>query len=108
MPEITRAVILDLLPLYLEGEVSADTRALVEAYLASDPELAHSLTQIASQNLQNAVEYPTEEDQMTAYKETKRIQLFRTLAITAGISLLLTILCSLIVWAPVAYMFLTR
>ena len=38
--KITRAVIDDLLPLYLEGEASADTRALVEAYLQEDEELA--------------------------------------------------------------------
>ena len=38
--KVTRDVVLDLLPLYLAGEASADTRALVEAYLATDPELA--------------------------------------------------------------------
>lgn len=37
---VTRDVVLDLLPLYLAQEVSADSRALVEAYLATDPELA--------------------------------------------------------------------
>jgi anti-sigma factor RsiW len=38
--KVTRAVIDDLLPLYLEGEASADSRALVEAYLQEDQELA--------------------------------------------------------------------
>jgi len=37
--KVTRAVIDDLLPLYLEGEASADTRALVDAYLQQDEEL---------------------------------------------------------------------
>ena len=36
---VTRNVILDLLPLYEAGEVSADTRALVEAYLREHPEM---------------------------------------------------------------------
>lgn len=36
---VTKAVIKDLLPLYQEGEVSEDTRLLVEEYLASDAEL---------------------------------------------------------------------
>jgi hypothetical protein len=36
---VTREVIKDLLPLYQEGEVSADTRRLVEEYLAGDAEL---------------------------------------------------------------------
>lgn len=39
-PAITRDVIQDLLPLYAAGEVSADTKRLVEAHLAQDPDLA--------------------------------------------------------------------
>ena len=35
---VTRDVILDLLPSYFAGEVSDDTRSLVEAFMASDPE----------------------------------------------------------------------
>ena len=38
--KVTRDVILDLLPLYLAGEASADTRILVEKYLETDPKLA--------------------------------------------------------------------
>jgi hypothetical protein len=38
--QITRDVILDLAPLYLTGDASSDTRALVDDYLAADPELA--------------------------------------------------------------------
>lgn len=37
---VTRNVILDLTPLYLTGEASADTQALVLEYLTKDPELA--------------------------------------------------------------------
>lgn len=37
---VTREVVTDLLPLYLSGEASADTRGLVEAFLRSDPEFA--------------------------------------------------------------------
>jgi anti-sigma factor RsiW len=36
---ITRDVVTDLLPLYVAGEASADTRALVEEYLLEDPGL---------------------------------------------------------------------
>src|ERR1044071_9867624 len=35
---ITRDVIFDLLPAYFAGDVSADTRALVEEFFATDPE----------------------------------------------------------------------
>lgn len=37
---VTRDVILDLWPLYQGGELSADSRALVDRFLASDPEFA--------------------------------------------------------------------
>jgi hypothetical protein len=36
---VTRDVVLDLLPAYLAGEASADTRALVDEYLRRDPDL---------------------------------------------------------------------
>ena len=38
--KVTRDVILDLWPVYEAGEASADTRALVEQFLAEDPEFA--------------------------------------------------------------------
>jgi anti-sigma factor RsiW len=37
---ITRNVVNDLLPVYLSGEASADTKTLVEEFLRQDPELA--------------------------------------------------------------------
>jgi hypothetical protein len=40
MKEATREVVKDLLPLYAAGEASEDTRALVEEWLARDPDLA--------------------------------------------------------------------
>ncbi|MFI5167002.1 MAG: anti-sigma factor family protein [Thermoanaerobaculales bacterium] len=40
---VSRDVILDLLPVYLSGEASADTSALVEAFLKENPELASRL-----------------------------------------------------------------
>lgn len=43
MTQVTRDVIGDLLPLYVSGEVSADTKALVEHYLITDPDLARAV-----------------------------------------------------------------
>jgi anti-sigma factor RsiW len=37
---VTRDVIRDLLPIYQDGEASAETRRLVDEFLASDPDLA--------------------------------------------------------------------
>jgi len=78
--EITRNVILDLLPLYLAGEVSADTRALVEQYLESDPELANIAKESAAIELPKDIPVPLlKEDQMEAYKEAKRLLFQRTI-----------------------------
>ena len=40
---VTREVILDLLPVYLAGEASPATRALIEEYMEQDPELAQRI-----------------------------------------------------------------
>ncbi len=43
MSEITRDVIADLWPVYESGEASADTKAIVDAFLAADTEFARTL-----------------------------------------------------------------
>ena len=43
MSPVTRDVVSDLWPLYASGEASADTRALVDAFLAEDPAFAATL-----------------------------------------------------------------
>jgi anti-sigma factor RsiW len=88
--EITQNVILDLLPLYLADEVSADTRTLVEEYLETDPELANIAQDWAKTEFPGDIPVPiTKEDQMAAYKEAKRLMFLRTviLAITIAITL---------------------
>jgi hypothetical protein len=88
--EITRNVILDLLPLYLADEVSADTRTLVEKYLEADPELADVAEQSGAVELAEDIPIPlTKEDRMEAYREAKRIMLLRTVLLAAVISFLL-------------------
>ena len=42
---ITRNVVKDLLTVYLAGEANADTRALVEEWLRTDPDLAREVEQ---------------------------------------------------------------
>jgi anti-sigma factor RsiW len=94
MMEITRNVILDLLPLYLAGEVSADTRTLVEKYLETDPELAGVAEQSAASELPEDIPVPlTEEDKMQAYREAKRFMFLRTIILALTISF--TVLCIL-------------
>ena len=101
--EITRNVILDLLPLYMDDEVSVDTRALVEEYLATDPELADIAKQSAAMELPEDVPIPlTWEDKMEAYKEAKRLMLRRTVILAVAICF--TIMCVL-AWAGVVLMY---
>jgi hypothetical protein len=45
--KITRDVVSDLWPLYESGEASPDTRAVVDEYLASDPDYARLLKGLA-------------------------------------------------------------
>ena len=49
--KITRDVINDLLPVYLAGEASADTRALLEDYLRDNPALAAEVRSQADKNV---------------------------------------------------------
>jgi hypothetical protein len=71
--EITRNVILDLLPLYLADEISPDTRALVEKYLETDPELTELANKQKSvMGMLGDIPIPlTEEDKLKAYKKSK-------------------------------------
>jgi hypothetical protein len=48
---VTRDVINDLWPVYASGEASADTRALVEAFLRQDPEFARLLQRRGEEGL---------------------------------------------------------
>lgn len=83
--EITRNIILDLLPLYLADEVSADTRALVEKFLETDPELANVAKESATKALPEDIPIPlAKDDQMEAYREAKRL-LFQRTVIWAGL-----------------------
>lgn len=99
--EITRNVIEDMLPLYLADEASADTRALVEEYLKTDPELAGMAKEAALMELPKDIPVSlTKEDKMEAYKEAKRLMFLRTIILAAIISssLIVTLLVSLLVF----------
>jgi len=70
---ITRDIIIDLLPLYLAEEVSEDTRQLVESFLAADP----SLTKLANQTqkLQAITDIPytlNKEKELKSLEKAKR------------------------------------
>lgn len=85
--EITRNVIIDLLPLYISDEASDDTNVLVGEYLESDPELAEMTRETSDLKLPEDAPVPlTWEDKMDAYREAKRLMLVRTIVLAGIIS----------------------
>ncbi len=97
--KVTRDVILDLLPLYIAEEASADTRILVEKYLEMDPELADIAAQSAEMFQPDDSPIPlTTEDQMKSYLEAKRFMFRRNLiwAILIGLGLFMVFALALL------------
>ena len=90
--EITRNVILDLLPLYAANEVSADTRALIEKYLETDPELANVAKNLATLEKPEDIPVPlSQNDEIKAYKKARRLKLLFTIILAGAISIILVI-----------------
>lgn len=82
--KITRNVILDLLPMYLANEVSADTRDLIEKYLETDQELANIVKHSAEMGLPRDIPVPlTQDDNLKAFKKAKRKILLRSIILAA-------------------------
>ena len=88
--KITRNVILDLLPLYLAGEVSADTRTLVREYLETDPELAEIAREAVTELPDDNPIPLTEEIKMKAYRKAQRLILQRNIVWAVLIALALS------------------
>jgi len=87
--EITRNIILDLLPLYLANEVSSDTRTLVEKYLETDSELANVAKQLATMEKPKDIPVPiSQNDKMAAYKKARRRQIVFAIILAGVLSIL--------------------
>ena len=99
MTKITQNVILDLMSLYLAGEASEDTRALVEEYLETDKELAAMAKQTETFDFPKDVPVPLEKDQaLNLYIEAKRQMTIRMGIIAASILCVLMLIGGLIVF----------
>lgn len=95
--QVTRNVILDLLPLYLADEVSTDTRTLVEKYLETDPELANIAEQSVAMKLLEDIPVPlTQEDKIEAYRKARRLMLLRIIILAVVISCVLSTLLMMV------------
>jgi predicted nucleic acid-binding protein len=85
--EISREVILDLLPLYIAGEVSEDSRKLVEEYLDQDEELRRLAERIEKSELKEIPMAEQIELSLDAYKKANKWMVLRTLGLALIISL---------------------
>jgi len=70
---ITKGVIADLFPLYLEKECSPDTRVLVEEYLQLNPQDAQELQRIASTSLPGGAPAAKDLDETRSFREARRV-----------------------------------
>jgi hypothetical protein len=74
----------DLLPAYLAGEASADTKALVEEYRRQNPEFAADLNRAAAETLAVPVT-PPPATELDALARTRRILRWRGALLGAAI-----------------------
>jgi anti-sigma factor RsiW len=86
---ISRDVVKDLIPVYLAGEASADTRALVESYLKTDPSLAGDVASAGDTSLELPPTRPP-----TAEKQTLDAtrQLLKSRTSTLVVAMIFTVL----------------
>ena len=90
MKEVTKDVILDLLPLYLAGEVSSDTAALVKEHLEADPDLAEAAKEMAKTDSLGKVPIPFKKEvALETYQEAKKWMTIRTLGLAAILGIVL-------------------
>lgn len=81
---ITRDVVRDLLTVYLAGEASDDTRALVEDYLKTDPQLARDVEAARGDSL-GLPSTPTPTAEKQALEATRQMLKSRTATLVVAI-----------------------
>lgn len=97
--KIPQHIILDLLPLYLEGEVSDETRILIKDYLETDPQLAKLAEQAKrSPSLQEIPAPLKKENEMEALKKVRKLMVQHNVFL--ALAVILTIMMG------IAYIFL--
>lgn len=82
MSDVNKNVIMDVMPLYLAGEVSEDTAALVKRYIDSNPEIAEIVNQMKSAESIREVPIPfSKEVAIKTFQEAKKWMVIRTLGL---------------------------
>jgi hypothetical protein len=104
---LSRNVILDLLPVYLAGEASQETRALVEEYIQSDKELAEMVQEAKKQSLPGNIPMPISKE--TEMESLRKVQgMVRRTILLGGAVLLIALVTPLLVTALVVYLMFMR
>lgn len=73
MKNVTREIAKDLLPLYVAGEVSEDSRAAVDEWLREDPELARLATVLGEDEVRLSERPPSPAGGQAALAATKAL-----------------------------------
>jgi predicted S18 family serine protease len=105
--EVSRNVVMDLLPVYLAGEASQDTRALVEEYIQSDKELAQMVEEAKKQPFPENIKIPINKD--TEMESLRKSQaMIRRTILVGGAVLLIVLVTPLLVTAVAVYLLFLR
>jgi type II secretory pathway component PulL len=83
--KLSRAVMNDLLTVYLAGEASAETQALVEQYAREDVEFAAAMEAAAQVNLESAAPKPGADVEIRSLKMTRQFVRLRSLFMAMAI-----------------------
>lgn len=84
MKELSRNIVIDLLPLYISGEVSPETSEAIKQYLEKDPEMAETAKEMAAANSLGKAPIPfNRETALETYNESKKWMTVRVIGIMA-------------------------
>jgi anti-sigma factor RsiW len=89
--KITRDVVYDLLPAYFAGELSADSRALIEEFFASDPEfgrMAERFRTLMEERSRPGVAATAAEQERTSFDRVRKRANLRFFALVWGLAAL--------------------
>lgn len=96
---VPRNIILDLLPLYQAGELSDESRALVEQHLAADAELAKLAERAATASLAEEIPVPlTQSDELITYRKAREAIVLRTVALAAAMAIVLAATAAVVMY----------
>jgi hypothetical protein len=100
--QVKREMVMDLLPLYLADEVSAETRAIIDEYLKGDEELRKMVQDTKLEAFNTEVPVPlNKEGMMEAYRQARRYMFLRSVGVTLIICVTLLLLCGMFFMAVV-------